>query len=198
MWRSSVSRSKSAGLDGDDGNLTVEPVGTPLKPKPSSVVVTLVLFHLSSTGCLETTRQSLDYLNPRGVFSRRSRRPIRRRQHRQTLVDSKRVQQTKTNNLRANGVKPQGAEPGAISLRERGKKGNAAVQFLLLVSRTAARPDKSYIIDMILRLSGRAYVITSDTLNPSQIRFPNQPTSRLTAAFRAWNESAPPPQTEHT
>lgn len=60
--------------------------------------------------------------------------------------------------------------------------------------------DKSHIIDMIFRLSGRAYLITSDTLNPSQIRFPNRPPSRLTAAFRAWNESAAPPplQREHT
>lgn len=54
----------------------------------------------------------------------------------------------------------------------------------LLIIRAAARPDKSYIIDMIFRLSGRVYVITSDMLNPSQIRFPNQPTSRLTTAFR--------------
>lgn len=38
---------------------------------------------------------------------------------------------------------------------------------------------------MIFRLSGRVYVITSDMLNPSQIRFPNQPTSSLTAALKA-------------
>lgn len=58
---------------------------------------------------------------------------------------------------------------------------------------------------MIFRLSGRVYVITSDMLNPSQIRFPNRPTSRLTTAFgaemnqrRLLKQSTPEPEWHHS
>lgn len=82
-----------------------------------------------------------------------------------------------------NGVKAQGAETGMISLVEGGRGGTAASNLCSRRARLlASRPDKSYIIDMISRRRGPACAITSDTLNPSQIRFPNQPTSRLTAA----------------
>lgn len=91
-----------------------------------------------------------------------------------------------------NGIKAQSMETGTISLRERKKKKKkdrsnlgSGRAWLLVSGSVLGEADKSHIIDMIFRLSGRAYLITSDTLNPSQIRFPNRPTSRLTAAFRA-------------
>lgn len=124
------------------------------------------------------------------------------------LFKRKQTDKAKTNNLGANYIKSQGKvkarETGIKSLWEgEEKKKKLLSNFCsrrarLLIIRAAARPDKSYIIDMIFRLSGRVYVITSDMLNPSQIRFPNQPTSRLTTAFRGRNESATPPQTELT
>lgn len=135
MWRSSAGRSKSARLDGDDGNLSGEAVPAAAVPPDR------VSFQLRSTGCLRGTHNQTIPWNLRVLFPSRSRRPgaprdrpaappIRRRTYRQTLVDSERTRQTKTNNVRMNGVKAQGAETGMISLVEGGQRGRRPISAL--------------------------------------------------------------------